>query len=70
MYWALLVKNNLQKGVSLPERLNLSKNEIARSFNLPVEESPHRAMKGVEHLMACYQVALGVKFQNKHLQDG
>jgi len=64
MYWALLVKKSLQNGVPFPDRLNLSKNEIAKTFQIPEEERPHRAMKGVDHLMTCYQALLGVKFQD------
>lgn len=63
MYWALKAKNVAQHGVPFPARMNLSKNEIAKTFNLPEEERPHRAMKGVEHLMMCYQVVLGVQFE-------
>lgn len=61
MYWALLVKNCIESGTPFPEALNLSKNEIAKSFNLPQEDLPHRAMKGVEHLILCYEKVLGVK---------
>lgn len=63
MYWALLSANHLKNGTPFPEQLNLSKNEIAKRFCLPEEEKPHSAVKGVEHLMLCYQTVLGVKFR-------
>lgn len=37
-----------------PSKITLSKDSIARSFGLPPEESPHRALNGVEHLIKCY----------------
>lgn len=63
MYWAGLVRKALQEGVLVPQRVALSKNDIARTFHLEPELVPHRAMKGVEHLILCYQAVLGVKFQ-------
>lgn len=63
MYWALLVEKNLREGKTFPENISLSKNQIAKAYNLPEEVSPHRAISGVEHLMLCYQVVLGVTFQ-------
>lgn len=55
MYWAILVQKNKQAGTIFPEHLNLSKNEIAKSYHLPPENTPHRAMQGVEHLIQCYE---------------
>lgn len=62
MYWALVLKKTKNAGASFPESINLSKNEIAKAYNLPAETTPHRAMQGVEHLMACYQEVFGVLF--------
>ena len=59
MYWALLVHRSIQEKASLPQEFHLSKNEIAKSYNLPEEVSPHRAMNGVEHLVLCYQNVVG-----------
>jgi len=55
MYWALLVEKSLKEGKPFPEEMTLSKNEIAENFNLPPEGHPHRAINGVDHLIACYQ---------------
>ena len=61
MYWALLNQKCHLAKTALPEKLILSKNEIAKEHQLPIEMLPHRAMKGVEHLILCYEAVLGVK---------
>ena len=38
---------------------SLSKDVIAAQVGLPPEEKPHRAMRGVEHLIACYAHVVG-----------
>jgi DNA polymerase-3 subunit epsilon/oligoribonuclease len=38
-----------------PTKLSLSKDSIARHFNLPPERKPHRALNGVLHLIQCYR---------------
>jgi len=62
MYWALTVKEHVKKHLPLPESMTLSKNEIAKNYNLPPEAHPHLAMNGVDHLIACYEAVLGVHF--------
>lgn len=62
MYWALFVQKVHQLNVPLPDCMNLSKNEIAKSCLLPPEEEPHRAINGVNHLIQCYSAVLGEKF--------
>lgn len=59
MYWAALARRYLEMQMPFPSTLNLSKNEIAKSFNLPPEEEPHKALNGVNHLIQCYQAVLG-----------
>ncbi len=54
MYWGVQVKQNPDFLQHLKEGA-LSKNSIARHYGLPSEESPHRAVNGVDHLMACYR---------------
>lgn len=61
MYWALISKRNAELGHPFPEEINLSKNEIAKIHNLPKEEEPHRAYRGVEHLIRCYRAVVGIK---------
>ena len=61
MYWALIAKENAEEGHPFPEEINLSKNEIAKRRQLPTEAEPHRAMRGVEHLILCYRDVVGLK---------
>lgn len=58
MFWATLVMKAQKDGVPLPDKISLSKNEIARYYGLPIEENPHRAMGGVDHLIICYKTVL------------
>lgn len=60
MYWALLAKENAEVGRPFPDELNLSKNQIAQRHHLPPEEEPHRAMRGVDHLILCYKAVVGL----------
>ena len=54
MHWAIGIQNNT--GIHLK---NLSKDAIAKAYDLPKESSPHRAMQGVEHLIMCYEQIMG-----------
>ncbi len=62
MYWAHIVHKTQSERARFPEAINLSKNEIARAYQLPSEQHPHRSMNGVNHLILCYEAVLGVKF--------
>lgn len=55
MFWATLAMKAKIEGVPLPEKVSFSKNDIASYHGLPPEESPHRAMGGVDHLIMCYK---------------
>ena len=61
MFWTVQVQTTQKLQIPFPETLNLSKNSIAKAYNLPIESIPHSAMKGVNHLIQCYQAVLGVK---------
>lgn len=61
MFWATVVQKSFKGLTSLPETLSLSKNDIAKVYQLPPEENPHRAIKGVEHLIQCYEAVLNEK---------
>ncbi len=54
MYWAIEIKKN-QK---LIEK-SLSKDAIAKAYDLPPEAKPHSALGGVNHLLLCYQAVVG-----------
>lgn len=60
MYWALLVKQSRQEGELFPSEMNLSKNTIAKLYNLPTEDRPHSALNGVNHLILCYKTVIGL----------
>jgi DNA polymerase-3 subunit epsilon/oligoribonuclease len=61
MYWAHLAFESRERGTPFPKTLNLSKNEIAKIYHLPVEEMPHRAINGVNHLILCYKAVVGLR---------
>jgi len=54
MFWALRLREDPKNLTHMSER-DLTKNKIAAAYGLPPETGPHRAMNGVEHLIACYQ---------------
>lgn len=58
MYWALLFKKTRKEGVPFPIEMNLSKNAIAQQYNLPIEDYPHSALNGVNHLILCYRTVV------------
>jgi oligoribonuclease len=58
MYWSLLAKKNAELNIPFPSEINLSKNAIAKKYGLPAEEEPHRAMRGVDHLILCYNAVV------------
>lgn len=55
MYWALKIK----QGKELPWDTGFTKDKIAKSLSLASEKQPHRAMNGVDHLIACYEKVVG-----------
>lgn len=59
MYWALEIKRTQEQEKELPDEVWLSKDTIAKSFGLPPEPTPHRAMQGVDHLIRCYEKVVG-----------
>lgn len=62
MFWAINVKRNDLLGQPFPETINLSKNEIAKAYNIPPEKTPHKANNGVDHLIACYSAVFDENF--------
>jgi len=59
MYWAEALRAGAHDPNKLPWKTGLSKNKIAKAYNLPPEEDPHRAMNGVDHLLLCYKHVVG-----------
>ncbi|MCB1114051.1 MAG: 3'-5' exonuclease [Chlamydiia bacterium] len=66
MYWALLAKENSKNHKPFPEEINLSKNEIAKRNGLKIEQEPHKAMHGVDHLIECYKTVVGMGKDKAH----
>ncbi|MCH9625811.1 MAG: hypothetical protein S4CHLAM123_09920 [Chlamydiales bacterium] len=54
MYWTLRLIKDKESAKTLVEQ-DLSKNRIAHYFGIEKEQQPHRAMNGVNHLIACYR---------------
>lgn len=55
MYWT----SSIQKKERYPWVTGFSKDKIAEACHLPTEETPHRAMNGVNHLLLCYKTVVG-----------
>lgn len=63
MFWTRFAIKTKEDGKKIPREMTLSKNAISEIYQIPPETRPHRAMKGADHLIECYQAVLGVKFQ-------
>jgi DNA polymerase-3 subunit epsilon/oligoribonuclease len=59
MHWSLALLNHREKKSPLPWDIGISKDRIAAFYKIKPEERPHRAMNGVDHLIACYQKIVG-----------
>jgi oligoribonuclease len=59
MYWADAMKDAIAGKAKFPWETGYSKDKIARTYMLPTEEQPHRAMNGVKHLILCYKMVVG-----------
>lgn len=60
MYWVRYMDKHLELGTPIPLKTNLSKNSIAKVYDLPEESTPHTARNGVNHLLACFQKVFGL----------
>jgi DNA polymerase-3 subunit epsilon/oligoribonuclease len=59
MYWAICMDKAKQKKGPLPWETGYSKDMIAKQYNIPPEQHPHKAMNGVAHLLLCYKAVVG-----------
>jgi len=59
MHWARAI---LQK--ESPSKIGFTKDKIAKVYNLPPENYPHRALNGVDHLINCYRSVVGFPTNN------
>lgn len=63
MYWGKLMTTK----ENLPWETGFTKDKIAKACGIPSEEAPHRADRGVDHLVACYEAVIG--FPNTSLKS-
>ncbi|MCK4934015.1 MAG: 3'-5' exonuclease [Simkaniaceae bacterium] len=54
MFFAKTMIDAKSQKAPYPWESGLSKNKIAKYYNLPEEQHPHRALNGVNHLIKCY----------------
>lgn len=59
MYWAESMRKGASGTGNYAWETGYSKDKIAIAHSLPKEESPHRAMNGVKHLLLCYKAVIG-----------
>lgn len=67
MYWVRYMDKHLEVGTPIPHHTNLSKNSIAKSYDLPEEETPHNARNGVEHLISCFKKVFNLTLESMQL---
>lgn len=68
MFWALAMGRAEEGLGDYPWQAGLSKDKIAAAYALDPEQKPHRAMQGVDHLIACYEAVVGFPLCQKNLQ--
>lgn len=68
MFWALSLRRAEEGLGDYPWKVGLSKDKIAAACSIAPEEKPHRAMQGVNHLIACYEAVVG--FPLHHIPSG
>ncbi len=59
MHWAISIQQAKQQKSLWPWETGFSKDKIAKTYQLPSEKKPHRAMNGVDHLILCYEAVVG-----------
>lgn len=59
MYWALEIEACRRDKRAFPKELPISKNAIAKRYQLSSESEPHEALNGVDHLILCYRAVVG-----------
>jgi oligoribonuclease len=59
MFWSISILKSRHREMPLPWETGYTKDSIAAFYNIPKEKTPHRAMRGVQHLLACYEKVVG-----------
>ena len=65
MYWSISIKKGKEQHNFFPWETGFTKDLIASFYNIPSEKKPHRAMNGVNHLIACYTAVVGFPYSEK-----
>jgi DNA polymerase-3 subunit epsilon/oligoribonuclease len=65
MYWVRYMDQHIGTGTPIPLQTNLSKNSIAKFYDLPEEETPHSARRGVLHLISCFERVYNLKLDRE-----
>jgi oligoribonuclease len=65
MFWGIHLHKAKKQDAPFPWEIGYSKDQIAQSLVLPKEDKPHRAINGVNHLIACYAKLAGFPFQRE-----
>lgn len=63
MFWGVGLFKAKEKDSPYPWETGFSKDQIAQSLIIPLEEKPHRALNGVNHLISCYEKLVGFPFK-------
>ena len=59
MYWAESMRKAKQAEAAYPWQTGFSKDKIAKVYEIGPEDTPHRALNGVHHLILCYEAVVG-----------
>lgn len=59
MFWGVCMERAKTSQSPLPWEIGFTKDKIATFFHLDKEAQPHRAINGVNHLIACYEALVG-----------
>ncbi len=59
MFWGKTMEKSKTQLTPFPWEIGFSKDKIAHFFSIEKEQRPHRAINGVNHLIACYKAVCG-----------
>jgi oligoribonuclease len=59
MFWGYCMEKAKMSKSPFPWEIGFTKDKIATFFHLDKEAQPHRAINGVNHLVACYKALIG-----------
>ena len=59
MFWGFCMERAKTSQSPFPWEIGFTKDKIATFFHLDKEAQPHRAINGVNHLIACYEALVG-----------